>query len=94
MSDVAMLLAVKPPAASATIDGLERHGYVERVASTDDRRVTLVHLTQAGRDALQHAEDNRRGHMRRYLELLSEDDVRTMIRVHHTLIDAIDSGLV
>ncbi len=33
--------------------------------------------------------------MRRYLSLLSDEaDIRTMIRIQNTLIDAIDSGLV
>ncbi len=32
--------------------------------------------------------------MRRYLSLLSAEDIRTLIRIQNTLIDAIDSGLV
>ena len=94
MSDVALLLAVKPPAASAMVDGLEKSGYVERSICEDDRRVTLVHITEAGRETLADAEKVRRGHMRRYLSLLSVEDIQTMIRIQNTLIDGIDSGLV
>jgi MarR family 2-MHQ and catechol resistance regulon transcriptional repressor len=35
------------------VDRLERAGLVVRVASPDDRRVTLVRLTAAGRDAME-----------------------------------------
>jgi DNA-binding MarR family transcriptional regulator len=45
------------------VDRLERAGLVERVASPTDRRVTLVRLTEAGREAV----DAR--------ELLAESDV-------------------
>lgn len=93
VSAVATLLAIKAPAASAMVDGLERLGYVCRAASPDDRRVTLVCITEAGRVALEQTERTRREHMRRYLALLDPEDIATMIRVHHTLIDAIDSGL-
>lgn len=94
MSDIASLLAVKPPAASATIDALERAGYLERAHDDEDRRVILVCLTPEGRETLARAELARRAAMRSYLSLLSEDDVRAMIRIHHRLIDAIDAGLV
>ncbi len=94
VADVAAVLAVKPPAASAVIDGLERHGYAAREAASDDRRVTLVRLTDEGRSVLQEAETTRRQHMRRYLGLLSVEDVRAMIRIQQTLIHAIDNGLV
>jgi DNA-binding MarR family transcriptional regulator len=94
MSDVALLLAVKPPAASATVDGLEKNGYVKRSTSEDDRRVTLVHITAAGRETLAAAEKIRRGHMRRYLSILAPEDIQSMIRIQNVLIDAIDAGLV
>jgi len=35
------------------VDRLERAGLVERVASPSDRRVTLVRLTETGRDAVE-----------------------------------------
>jgi len=92
MSDVATAMAVKPPAASSAIAALEKAGYVERVHDDDDRRVTLVHLTGDGREALHAAERKRRELMRGYLSVLSEDDIRALIRIHHTLTTAMDEG--
>ena len=94
MSDIATLLAVKPPAASAAIAQLERVGYVERAIDSDDRRVTLVHVTEEGVAALHVAETARREAMSRYLSVLSEEDILSLIRIHKTLISAMDEGRV
>ncbi|NTU70636.1 MAG: winged helix-turn-helix transcriptional regulator [Coriobacteriia bacterium] len=88
MSEVAALLAIKAPAASAAIDALEREGYVERAADPSDRRVTLVTLTPLGCDALHAAETRRRDAMRRHMAVLTDDEIRTLITIHHKLIDA------
>ena len=94
MAGIASLLAIKPPAASAVVDALEHRGFVERMASDDDRRVTLVCLTPAGCDVLANTEAMRRAQLRRYMELISEDDIRTLLRIQNTLIDAIESGRI
>jgi DNA-binding MarR family transcriptional regulator len=87
--DLAAVLGIKAPATTSLVDGLEREGLVVREHDTDDRRVTLVSLTEEGRSLLAEAELVRREHMRRYLSVLSEDDVRSLIRIQRTLIDAI-----
>jgi DNA-binding MarR family transcriptional regulator len=94
MSDVASMLGVKPPAASAAVDSLEREGFVERIHDADDRRVTIVHITEGGRAALHAVEAHRRDAMRSYLNVLSEEDVKHMIRIHHTLLLAMDEGRI
>lgn len=94
VGEIAALLGVKPPAASAMIDSLEREGYVEREHDADDRRVTIVRLTSAGEDALEAAEVKRREVMRRYLSVLDEDDVRDLVRIHRVLLAAMDEGRI
>jgi DNA-binding MarR family transcriptional regulator len=94
MADIAALLAIRPPAASAVVDALEHRGFVTRTPSDDDRRVTLVCLTPAGCTVLTETEEARRAQLRRYMQLISEDDVRTLLRIQNTLIDAIESGRV
>lgn len=88
VSDVASALGVKAPAASTMVEGLERKGMLARQSDPDDRRVSLLSLTDAGRDALAEAEEERREHLRRYASILSEEDIRTLVRIHKTLIDA------
>jgi DNA-binding MarR family transcriptional regulator len=94
MSEVAALLSVKPPAASAAVDALEREGYVARAIDSADRRVTLVTLTPEGLDALHLAEAHRRDIMRTYLSVLSEDEIRSLIAVHNKLIEAMTSNQI
>lgn len=94
MSEVAALLSVKPPAASAAVDVLERDGYVGRTIDTADRRVTLVTLTNEGIEALHLAEMHRRDIMRTYLSVLSEDEIRSMITVQNKLIEAMTSNQI
>ena len=47
-SDLARELAVTSPNVTQLIDALESEGYVERVVSETDRRVTFARLTQSG----------------------------------------------
>ena len=94
MSDIASLMSVKPPAASSAIAALEKDGYVERMHDAEDRRVTHVHLTEEGRSALHNAETLRREMMRRFVSVLSEDDIRSLIRIHNVLMNAMEEGHV
>ncbi len=86
--DLAQQLAIKAPATTALLDALETDGYISRERSAEDRRVTVVRATDKGLAALHEAEARRREHMRRYLSVISEDDIRTMIRIQRTLMDA------
>jgi DNA-binding MarR family transcriptional regulator len=51
-SDLADRLRVSRQAVAQAITGLERHGYVTRVADPDDARARLIELTPRGRQAL------------------------------------------
>jgi DNA-binding MarR family transcriptional regulator len=44
---------VTPTTVTQMVDGLARHGLVERVRSDDDRRVVYIRLTPAGREAFE-----------------------------------------
>jgi DNA-binding MarR family transcriptional regulator len=94
MSEVAAVLAIKPPAASAAVTSLEREGYVERAVDPGDRRVTLVTLTAEGLEALHIAEAHRREIMRRFLSVLSADEIRSLISIHNKLIEAMTSNQI
>ncbi len=49
MSELSILIFTTKTNITVLIDGLERHGYVNRVAHPSDRRSVLVDLTPAGR---------------------------------------------
>ncbi len=94
IGDLAAHMGIKRPAASALVDALESHGHIARLADGEDRRVTMVALTDTGIAQLKHAEMERREHMRRYFSVLSNDDVQALIRIHRTLIDAMMTNRV
>jgi len=94
VSDVAAIMGVKPPAASAAIDSLEREGYVVREPDPEDRRVTMVSLTDLGREVLAGVEAKRREAMARMLSVLSAEDVGHLVRIHRQLLEAMEAGRV
>ncbi|WP_373485747.1 MarR family winged helix-turn-helix transcriptional regulator [Acetobacterium malicum] len=49
ISQLSRETAISMPGVSQTISTLEKHGYVERIASSKDRRLVYVNLTEAGR---------------------------------------------
>jgi DNA-binding MarR family transcriptional regulator len=55
-SHLAGQLALAKPTVSATVDTLVERGLVERATSRDDRRVTMLTITAAGRGVLSDAE--------------------------------------
>jgi DNA-binding MarR family transcriptional regulator len=49
LTELAAYSGITKPSMSALVDGLERSGYVERVADTRDQRAQLVRFTARGR---------------------------------------------
>ena len=88
IGELAVALGVKAPATSALVEHLERAGLLGRESDPDDRRVSLVHITEKGSAELHSAEAERRDHMRRYVSILAEEDIRTLVRINRTLIEA------
>lgn len=55
MARLGGLLQVHPTTVSSAVARLERQGYVDRVRDTDDGRVVLATLTDAGREVVEEA---------------------------------------
>ena len=62
------------------IDGLERSGYVRRVAHESDRRTTLAEITPAGREAAETATE-RLNAAHFGIDSLEADDLETIYRL-------------
>src|SRR5215470_8346852 len=80
-------LTIRKPTVTALADGLVAAGYAERTSEPGDRRIVRLHITDAGRSALDRAE-------RAYGERLSAvlDEVPDRQRCVQALI-AIGDGL-
>jgi DNA-binding MarR family transcriptional regulator len=85
MREISDVLYVSPRTVTDMIDGLEAKGLVVRQAHPADRRVTLVHLTDAGREQLAAATAGAERSSRAAVSVLSETDQQTLRR----LLDAV-----
>lgn len=69
MKDIASLLAVTPPSATAVITKLVKDGAIKRMAGTQDRRLISLALTARGRKLL---DLHRLAHIQKMSEVLSK----------------------
>jgi DNA-binding MarR family transcriptional regulator len=81
MSRVAEWLEVGLPTASGAVERLERHGLVNRQHRLDDRRVVECRLTEAGRQLIEEISGMRLEIMRRFLEVLTDEELGEMVRL-------------
>lgn len=75
MSQAAEALDVSIASATGIVDRMEKRHLVVRRHAADDRRVVLVDLADAGRQVFRDLEAQRRLHLGRLLEELSEDEL-------------------
>ena len=79
MCDLAGELHLSPSGLTRRLDGLVRSGFVERVASADDRRVMFAALTDTGRDKLAAAAPDHVASVRNhFFKGLSRDQIRDL----------------
>lgn len=69
----------------ALLDGLERRGLVARRRSSQDRRRTIVGLTETGRERMARAEEARLVAERRFLAPLDAETAATLVRALRAL---------
>ncbi len=74
VGEIARNLGVKVPSATEQIIKLERAGLARRQPDPDDSRAVRVRLTEAGRTAVESANERRNAVMAGILSSLSDDD--------------------
>lgn len=61
VSEIARRMYLHPATVVGILDRLEKHGFIVRVRSTEDRRVVKVELTRKGRDLVKKAPEVAQG---------------------------------
>ena len=79
MSQLAEALDVSDASATGIVDRMERRGLVERRHATDDRRLVLVQLADAGRDVFRDLQVRRREHLASLLDELSGSELSGLL---------------
>lgn len=78
VGDIARFSGIKLPSATEQVSRLASAGLVHRVPSTDDARVVLVEITDAGRAAVKAANDVRNDFVADGLQALDAAELRTL----------------
>ena len=85
MGRLAEALDVSLPSATGLITRMEERGLVRRVRDGVDRRVVLVELTGAGRDATDELEIVRHRQLRRLVEAMTPAEQATCLEALHVV---------
>ena len=80
LGELAQIERVQPPTITAAITKLENQGLVERLPDPDDKRVTRVQITKAGRRLLDETRSRKRAYLEPRVDALSERDRATLAR--------------
>jgi len=89
MSDLAESILLSPSGCTRLVDRLEAEGLVERRRSARDSRVVMAAITPSGRRRMMRAVPvHLRGVRERFTERLSGDELETLGRVWHRLLDS------
>ena len=79
MKRLAELMDISDASATGIVDRMEKRGMVERRHSTDDRRVVLVHPTEAGTNVFSEMDDHRREVLARVFAELTEEEMAALL---------------
>jgi DNA-binding MarR family transcriptional regulator len=90
ISQLSRETAISMPGVSQTISTLEKHGYVERIASSKDRRLVYVNLTEAGRQLETDVSNSCFEIYDEAATLLGQEDTLALVRLLDKLAGAFD----
>ncbi len=95
MRALAEAMDVSQASATGIVDRMEQRGLVERQRDDEDRRVVRVAVTEEGRELISGMADQRREHLARVVEALTDDElegfltgVRAMRRARESFLAA------
>lgn len=80
VSDISGALDLPRPGVTRTVKEMEQKGYLRKLASSDDRRVTYISITEEGRELSRKYDENYFSELSAYLDDISEEEADCMIR--------------
>ena len=90
---LAARLGVKAPTMTRTVGRLEAQGFVERRPDETDGRLTVVHLTEAGRASVDRITEAARLSEQQAAEGFSEKDMRNLLKLLRAMDENLHAGL-
>ena len=80
VSDISDALDLPRPGVTRTVKEMEQKGYLRKLASPDDRRVTYISITEEGRELSRKYDENYFSELSAYLDDISDEEADCMIR--------------
>lgn len=87
-AQIAAHLGIRPQSLSELLTKMEADGLILRRQSPEDKRQTLVSLTDCGRSRVETYRENHRKHAAEFLTPLTDGEKSTLAEILHKLIDA------
>ncbi|MCR4330195.1 MAG: MarR family transcriptional regulator [Candidatus Roizmanbacteria bacterium] len=90
MGKIADDLVISLPSATSLVEKLVERGFVERTHDTHDRRLVLIHLTQAGEKKLKKATSTKMKRMSYLMEKISPLDKKNLFTILNNTYNALE----
>ena len=84
ISDISDTLNLPRPGVTRTVKEMDQKGYLQKIASPDDGRVTYITVTESGHQLHQKYDAQYFPLLAPYMDEISEEDAETMIRTIET----------
>ena len=84
VSDISDALNLPRPGVTRTVKEMETGGYLQKKTSPDDRRITYISITDAGRALSQTYDAEYFSALAPSLDTISEEDARQMVQTMET----------
>lgn len=80
VSDISDTLNLPRPGVTRTVKDMEAKGYLEKISSEEDGRITYIIITEKGEELLEKYDKKYFGELSKYLDMITEEDADRMIR--------------
>ena len=89
VSEVGEFLKLSKSSATQLIERLVKAAFVKRVEDAQDRRITRLHITEAGKTQANILKEKIMQKMGKIFSKIAKEDIKELIRIHNKLIDAL-----
>ena len=91
IKDISSFFDIKSSTAIQFVNSLEKHGYIIRMNDSNDKRVTLVTLTEYGKEVGKIISGRTHEMVQKILEKQEKEELEQAFQVIHKMINTIES---
>ena len=80
VSDISYALNLPRPGVTRTVKAMEEKGYLKKISSDEDGRVTYIAITKSGEELSDKYDRNYYSRLAPYLDMISDEEADCMIQ--------------